>query len=479
MTRMIARALLLLVAAAPAFVRGQPPPPIQLTVDPVAAPVPALKYHLFPEVRDQNPGNAAQLYYRALNPDWIGPLQHDEKQYAWRIELSDKPVRDFKPADVKEFSFLLTSKMLKEVDRAARRSYCDWELTEPMRTDGIALLLPEVQTMRTLANLLRLRAKLELHAGKFDEAAVTLQTGIAMGRHVADGPTLIQGLVGIAITSMMLQVVDDWVSLPGAPDLYWALTDLPRPVVDFRKGFEGERIYIDAILPGYREMLADPSLPPPSARQLQRNLRNATAVTDDWQKSDFDRGRDALLLGLQNYTEAKRMLREHGRTAEQVEAMPVLHAVFLYEVYKYDRAYDQLRKWTGVPYPEAISSLARAADREPSRSAGAGRDLAAVLVPNISSVISIPTRIERKIAALRCVEAIRLHAAAHGGKLPTSLADVTEVPIPSDPWTAKLFQYRLDGDRATLTGPAPAGEALDARNYIRYELTIRVKKGEQ
>ena len=55
----------MLLAERSAFARDtQPPPPIQLTLDPVAATVPALKYQLLPEVRNQNPGNAAQLYLR-------------------------------------------------------------------------------------------------------------------------------------------------------------------------------------------------------------------------------------------------------------------------------------------------------------------------------------------------------------------------------------------------------------------------------
>jgi hypothetical protein len=478
MTRTFACTVLLLgTAAAGLCQEPPPPPPIRLTLDPAATPVPALKYRLFPEVRDQNPGNAVQLYGRALNPDWSGFFRQDPKQYARLLELSEKPLRDFTSGDIKEFSFLTTTKTLKEVDRAARRPYCDWELTERLRVDGIAVLLPDVQSMRSLANLIRLRAKLQLRAGKFDEAMVSLQTGFAMARHVADGPTLIQGLVGVAIASMMLQVVDEWVNLPGAPNLYWALTELPHPLLDMRKGFEGERLYIDAILPGYREMLADPSLPPPSAQQLQKYLRSAVAVVDDWQLSDFDRGRDALLLVLRNYTQAKRMLAEHGRTPEQIEAMPALHAVFLYQVYKYDVAYDEARKWTAIPYAEAAATASWMANRDRFRGGGQSRDLADVLVPNIERIVSAPTRIERKIAALRCVEAIRLHAAANGGKLPPKLSDVAEVPIPADPWTGKPFEYQLDGERATLIGPASGAETPRATNSNRYEITIRVKTG--
>jgi hypothetical protein len=83
------------------------------------------------------------------------------------------------------------------------------------------------------------------------------------------------------------------------------------------------------------------------------------------------------------------------------------------------------------------------------------------------------TRIDRRIAALRCVEALRLHAAAHDGKLPASLADVKEVPIPADPMTGKSFAYKVDGDTATISAGAPDGEEPTAHNTLIYELTLR------
>ena len=41
------------------------------------------------------------------------------------------------------------------------------------------------------------------------------------------------------------------------------------------------------------------------------------------------------------------------------------------------------------------------------------------------------------------------------GKLPASLDDVTEVPIPVNPFTGKAFGYRLEGDTAVLEAAGP------------------------
>jgi hypothetical protein len=385
-------------------------------------------------------------------------------------ELGDKPLHSLSPAELKELSVVTHWKLLQEVDRGARRPNYDWELTEPLRKEGIALPLPDVQSMRSLGMLLRARAKVELSERDFNKAARTLQTGLALGRHIANGPTLIQGLVGVAVASMMLQVIDDWIDLPDAPNLYWALTNLPHPLIDLRTGFEGERVWLDAMFPGIRDLLADPTIPGPSVEQLKKSFDSLTML---------DGGHTRIfLIALGDYTEAKRFLRERGWPAAKVEAIPVLQAVFLYEVHKYDVAYDDIRKSFSLPYPEATTEAKQAVKRFKKSESARRRDITWDLLPAAERVLAAPARIERRIAALRCVEAIRLHAAADGGKLPETLAAVTEVPIPLDPVTGKAFEYRLDGSRAFLTAP-PAPEFARPGFDIRYELSIRPAKGEK
>jgi hypothetical protein len=94
------------------------------------------------------------------------------------------------------------------------------------------------------------------------------------------------------------------------------------------------------------------------------------------------------------------------------------------------------------------------------------------MVPAMEKVMFAGARLDRKIAALRCVEALRLHAAAKGG-WPEKLEDVTEVPIPDDPVTGKPYRYRAEGDRFILSAPAPANEPEHAGNSIRYEITLK------
>ena len=78
------------------------------------------------------------------------------------------------------------------------------------------------------------------------------------------------------------------------------------------------------------------------------------------------------------------------------------------------------------------------------------------------AVVADRQRRHREAQALYS-QAIRLHAATHEDKLPKSLGDVTEVPVPVNPFTGGPFVYRLEGDTAILEAAGP--EDSYARHY--------------
>jgi hypothetical protein len=472
MIRPLALAAVLALVAGPAAAQ-QAPPAIRLTVEPMAEPVPALKYPLLPPLRELKSGNALLLYYRAFSPEW--QVHRRNPWFLDRVgDFNDKPLREVTSAEIDTLVSGFAPALLREVDRGARRSYCDWEMNDRVKEDGIGLMLPDVQGFRQVATLLKLRARQELLAGRYDQAARTLQTGLKLSRDVAKGPTLIQTLVGVACALTMLSVVDDWVDRPGAPNLYWALTDLPRPLVSLRNGMEGERLFIDWLFPGYRELLTDPNAPLSPAR-VRTSLDKYIGLLD---LEHSQRTWVPLMTALKTYPRAKRFLRQQGRSAADIEAMPALQVVFLYEIHRYDVTFDNLRKWTSLPYHEAAPRVLRALEKAKARMDQEHHSsIEWLLLPAPTKVIQTAGRVDRKVAALRCVEAVRLYAAAHGGKWPARLEDITEVPIPLDPFTGKAFDYRVEENWATLTGPPPAGEKADIRTTIRYELTMRTTKG--
>jgi hypothetical protein len=105
------------------------------------------------------------------------------------------------------------------VAEGARRPHYYSPLVPGGSPDGpgplIATLLPAVQKCREFAGALSTRAMLHLGEGRSAEAWQDLQTCHRLGRHVAKGGTLIEGLVGIAIDNIATGA--DVVFLDNAP----------------------------------------------------------------------------------------------------------------------------------------------------------------------------------------------------------------------------------------------------------------------
>src|SRR5262249_42358321 len=94
------------------------------------------------------------------------------------------------------------------------------------------------------------------------------------------------------------------------------------------------------------------------------------------------------------------------------------------------------------------------------------------LVPALQKVRRAQGRLEQRIALLRHVEALRLYAAEHAGKLPEKLSDFP-VPLPPDPFTGKPFRYDVDGATAHFRGSPPPGEEKNPAYNVHYEVTLQ------
>jgi hypothetical protein len=64
-------------------------------------------------------------------------------------------------------------------------------------TGGIALALPDLGDLRTLAPALKLRFRAELARGRLDKAIHTAQTMFAMARHLGEHLTFVASVLGI------------------------------------------------------------------------------------------------------------------------------------------------------------------------------------------------------------------------------------------------------------------------------------------
>jgi hypothetical protein len=241
--------------------------PNLITLRPAAESIPALKYRLVRERITLVPGNAAISYYRAnifLTEIRSALTAREKMEPVAKLDRFDEqtlhnwnsgPIADI-PTEKARKHLERCKDVLNEVELGALRSTCDWELDE--RREGISLLLPEMQQMRSLGRLVTLRARLAILDRKTDEAIHWIETGLVMGRHISQGPVVIQALVGISVDSMMVRCLEDLIQSADCSNLYWALADRPRPFIDIRRAMEGERYRVETMLPEVRELDTGP-----------------------------------------------------------------------------------------------------------------------------------------------------------------------------------------------------------------------------
>jgi hypothetical protein len=441
---------------------------LALEVSPRAAPVPALKYRLFPLASERQEGNAALLYLRLV----LGYNDATKKLIREKPEQWNKLPLDRIPlAEAKDF-LGVRKYALGQIELAARRTRTDWGY--PLDAGNvIELLLPDVAELRDYGPVLALKARVETAEGKYDDAVRTLETGLSFGRQFGEAPFFISALVGVFTADRMLEVLPDLVRQPDAPNLYWALTAVPRPLIDIRRGLEYEQRLIEMQFPdlgglgrGREPESWDAALARVRA-EVERLLgkdREKHAIAGA--ASSDPASRSPELPAARKY-----LAEAVGLKAAAVEAMPPAKALLLYIYYQNRQIADDFFKVAYLPYPQERSLFDEQEARLKALPKTEGTRLPRLLLPHYRKVDLAQLRVERKVAALRAVEALRIYAAAHGGALPESLADVTAAPVPDNPGTGKPFEYQRDGATATLISRLP-GEPAE-REGLRYRVTIR------
>jgi hypothetical protein len=426
---------------------------VQIVLHPAAAPRPALKYQLLPPFLDRRPGNAA-VWWNRIPADqthfftsFFAPKGPYDKIYQWlQIPVNSPREKEFREKELG--NSLLTIRHLHffpDMERAARFESCDWEL--PVREGGyIAMCIPDAQQLRLFAQLIQAKAHLEIAEGRYDDAVRTLQTGYALARHAAQGQTLIHGLIGMTIAGMMSDEVRQFIQQPDAPNLYWALSTLPRPLIDGRLGGEAESNMLCLQFPELRD-IDKKNLSPEQWRELWNKVVEVNAIVGR-SKSEMA----TTIAAVRSYPGAKRYLIEKGRAAAEVEAMPVGQVVLLHAVQVYDELKNEEFKWFFLPYSESREGWDRT-ERHWTEILSAHEPPLVFnwLLPACRTAKVAETNCQWTLNMLRVFEAMRLYAAAHEGQWPNQLTDMTEVPIPRNPFDDRPFIYRRQGDKAWLT----------------------------
>ncbi len=426
---------------------------VRLTVSAAAVPQPALKHVLLPEFRDLNPGNPIQNYMKCFMEREKFFIDKDEVDR--REKLLAMPLAEFPASDLQAYG----GSALRQADWAARLDNADWQMLLQMKADGIRLLIPDVQEMRVLAKALKVRCRAEVAAGRIDAALRTEQTMFAMSQHLGEHLTLIGELVGVAIAQGALDPLEEMLERPDCPNLYWALTYLPSPLIPIDKCAQGERIWVK---PAFGDLDESAAM---SAEQLEPAIESLSLLAEG--------GRAMPKGGLRAWlsehaadekamNEARQHLVESGISEDRLQTFPAEQVLLLDEWRKSLESHDDVIKLCFLPVWQIDDHIAQHRAKGP---------IVFDLAPAIERVLHRRAVLDQRIAILRHVESLRLYAAEHG-KFPATLAELW-TPLPVDPMNGQPLQYESDGTTAHLRGSAPKGEEQNAAFHLHYEITLR------
>ena len=425
---------------------------VRLHVEAMPEPKPALKYQLLPEVRELSPGNAAQDYLKCFmeqRPFFFSKQGIDE-----RTRYQAMPLAELAAAKIREYGGFA----LRQADRAARLEGIDWQIVPQIQAGGLEVPPAELGPLQVLGLALHVRLRAEVAERHYEDAVRTAKTIFALGRHLGEYPAGLANQVGIWVVHLGLGSLQEMVQQPGCPNLYWALTDLPCPLVDLRKGVQGDRTLVAADLQPIR---GDAPMTDAEIETCVGHLSGVIGFARE-QAGHSPRSLRTRLAARANDPEqlvvARRRLIEAGSAADIVQKLPPLQVILLDEKLAYEIKRDARIKLLALPLWQI----------DPPDGDGPFDDL----LPHVVKLRRTQGALEQEIALLRHVEALRLHAAGHSGHLPAKLSEIS-VPLPGDPFTGKPFDYTVEGAAAQLRGSSHQAEEDDPGSGVRYEVILR------
>jgi len=178
----------------------------------------------------------------------------------------------------------------------------------------------------------------------------------------------------------------------------------------------------------------------------------------------------ATAMVLRGYPIARQALIESGLGENEVDAMPVLKAVALYEQQVIDKVFAEYRKLVVLPFRESLELSAKLdkGSYEMSRFEKGASVLPFIdfLLPATTQVMSADLRIRNRMVSLRTIEAIRLHL-GETGDFPQALKEIKVVPVPNNVYSGVPMYYLKTPQGATLI------ELGRSRNNAKiYDLTV-------
>ncbi len=461
---------------------------IPLTLSPTPLPKPLSRFYFTPQYKEMQPGNRVATYMKAsMEQAAFFSKEPALERDKWNeMRLADLPLEEMKKSNSANLGglayrgdresivldgnglvdFAPTGRPLSDVDEASRQLTSDWQIWFNIRRDGIGTLLPEVQKMRELASVLKVRMRYEIATKDFEKAAYSARTFYGLAQSFETHPTLIASLVGLAVEAICLNALEEMIQQPGCPNLYWSFTEIPVEGLSLRTANQGEKLLAMTLFG--KLLQAGDEIPDAELKKILGQIDTymilsrgskaqpkASVIFRDWAKDG------------KRVERARTFLIETGSRGDAVKKYSPLQAILTADARRYEVDLDDTSRVFDLPNPD-VQKLAK--DDEAALAKEGAGILSAAILPNSFKVRQAHVRLRQRVAYLRVIEAIRLHAQDNAGKLPAQLKDV-KLPIPADPVTGGAFVYSMADGVATLTGGNPNPDT-PVTNRV-YEIRIR------
>jgi hypothetical protein len=447
------------------------PPPLKVVA--AAEPAPALKYRFYPTPWELKPGSALLHFARAQ----IVFLQFPkESQKEWQLWFSDE-----KTPSATELASAVAAleHVFNELHELANSEDLTWDhrIRDLRGPEVYAYLLPDVQEVRTMARMLRLKIKHQLRQQDFDGAISSIRDGIRLAEFVGHGETIIQKLVGIAIAAIMRECIQDAISTPGCPNLYWALATIPQPIVDMSESLLWEIGNIHRVLPMLDEARTANWTDDEAAKQWASLVADLGMLEGGNSGGQPSIQVSLAIAGATLVDVARERLIAAGKPADRLAKMPAMQIILLDAAVELQTIGDNVGKGNLLPTSVAKPLLERENEQfqrwvQKNRTTSVGAVIAGLLFPAMLQAKQAETRMLMNHNRLMTLEALRMHAAEHDGELPKSLDELSPVPAMPDPGSGKAFEYSIESTGEQKSIVLKASDPLNWKQNQEFRATF-------
>ena len=359
------------------------------------------------------PDNAAVLYYRASLAYHINDTMMDKIA---KIVKSNADIDDEIRKYIDDNRYAI-----KYFIDAGDAPNCDWGMDY---SEGIALLMPHFSSLRNMARILRVQAKIVAESGDYEKALDLCLSLHKAGNHVASGGLLISHLVGIALDAMANQ---------GIAEILGEMGDNPKILLKLR----GQIYDVSGKFPSIKT-------------SINRDLDTCVQDIRKEKAEDliFEMGSDFI-------PKDKRRIILNGDE----------------EFFKANKEYflnHQAKILTAIelPYPQSYEQLVRLKEKLGSDSKNKSNAiLTEFFVPAIDRVLSLDVRNKTHSNAIKAAIEIYMIKAKTG-----NLPDTLPAGLPGDLFSGKDFKYKKTADGFILSCQ---GKDLSGDEIYKYEFKVK------